>query len=324
MKKVIITLTALAIIVALGVTLVACNNATTQGQLENPLGFDHDRETFVYDALDTYTGDEGTYTVRIQGYDSGATISDFDGDELANVEKGILVTGELSIGGNSSSTGCYFKLVGSSTTYMIPVASYTVHTEDGKQTFKLHGTYGGNMYSYTRTVGDKTDSGSFKISGTYFDNNEFHQMLRTVSTYASGLSLAYTMPLVTASEASAVSITATSNSTEKVTTPFTSALLDAQNEPLCPDGMVCFVVKINRSTQVVGASQTLYYSVQNITSDIEHPNVRFMQHVLVKMVEPYKVDGKATFTATSDEGEQIEKPIQMEYTLRDAYIGEKA
>lgn len=321
MKKVILTIFTVALIAVLGASLVACNSATTQGQLENPLGFDHNAETFVYDALDTYTGQKGEYTVHIQGYDRGATVPDFDGGELANVEKGILVTGNLTIGTSASSTGCYFKLVGSSTSYMVPVESYTVHTEDGAQTFKLHGTYGGNVFNYTRTVGDKTDNGSFKISGTYFDNNEFHQMLRTVSTYASGLSLAYTMPLVTASEAGAVSITATSNSVEKVSTPFTDSILNAQDEQIYPEGMDCFVVKINRATQVAGASQTLYYAVQNVASDHEHINIRVMQHVLVKMIEPYKVDGKATFPATSDEGKQIEKPIQMEYTLVKAYIG---
>ncbi len=320
MKKILLTVFALATILCLGLGLVACNNATTQGQLENPLGFDHKSETFVYDALDTKSGEIGEYTVKIVGYDGGETITDFGDSELANVEKGILVTGKLEFGEDSSSTGCYFKLVGSSTSYMVPVASYTVHTQNGKETFRLQATYGSKSYNYERTVDGKKDSGSIKISGTYFDNNEFHQMLRTVSTYSSGLSLAYNMPLVTPTEALSVSITATTSSIQKVVTSYTDSLLNADNTQRYPEGMDCYVVNINRSTEVAGTSQTLYYALDNVPSEIAHPNVRFMQHILVKIIEPYKVDGKATFTVTED-GKQVEKPIRMEYTLRSASIG---
>ena len=320
MKKILLTIFTLAMILCLGVGLAACNNATTQGQLENPLGFDHKSETFVYDAYDTKNDTHGTYTVRIVGHEAGETISNFGNAELTNVEKGILVTGMLKMGDDVSSTGCYFKLVGSSTTYMIPVASYTVHTEGGNETFRLQATYSTKTYDYERTVNGQKDSGSIKISGTCFDNNEFHQMLRTVSTYSSGLSLAYNMPLVTPTEALSVSITATMSSTQKVATSFTDTLLKEDNTKLYPEGMDCYVVNINRSTEVAGTSQKLYYAVDNVATDISHPNVRFMQHILVKIVEPYKVDGKATFAATDADGKQVEKPIQMEYTLRQAYI----
>lgn len=320
MKKILLTVFTLAMIVCLAVGLCACNSATTQGQLENPLGFDHKSEKFVYDAYDTLNDVHGEYTVLIVGHEAGETISDFGDSELANVEKGILVTGELKIGGDVSSTGCYFKLVGSSTTYMVPVASYTVHTQDGKETFRLQATYGSKTYDYTRTIDGTADSGSIKISGTCFDNNEFHQMLRTISTYSSGVSLAYNMPLVTSTEALSVGITATMFATQKVSTSYTDALLNAKGEARYPEGMECYVVNINRSTEVAGASQKLYYAVDNVPNDIDHPNVRFMQHILVKIVEPYKVDGKATFPTTDENGNTVESPIQMEYTLVDAAI----
>lgn len=318
MKKIIISIFAIALALGIGISLVACNNATPQGQLENPLGFDHKSETFVYDALNTFDRSTGTYTVRIVGYESGATVENFGNSELTSVPEGILVTGELKMKDESEvqNTGCYFKLVGSSTTYMVPVASYTVRKKDGAEIFRLQATYSGNMFNYTRTVTGQTDSGSLKVSGTYFDNNEFHQMLRTISTYSSGLSLAYTMPLVTENEALTVNITATTNSTQKVATDFTNMQLDADSNPLYPEGMDCYVVKINRSTQVAGTSQTLYYAVNNVPTDPAYPNLRTLKHVLVKIVEPFKVDGKATY---QDGDKQL--PIQMEYTLRNAYIG---
>lgn len=320
MKKVTITIFAIVLVVALGCSLAACNSATAQGQLENPLGFDHNKETFVYDALNTYDGSLGKYTVKIEGFESGATVPNFGNAELENVEKGILVTGELEIDEDRSLSGCYFKLVGSSTTYMVPYASYNVQYSGDKEIFRLQATYGSKTYNYERTVNGQTDNGSIKVSGTCFDNNEFHQMLRTISTYSNGLTLAYTMPLVTSTEALAVNITATSSSTAKVATPFTNLLVKEDNEKRYPDGMDCYVVKINRSTQVTGASQTLYYAVDNVPTDLAHPNVRFLQHVLVKIVEPFKVDGNATITKEVD-GKQVQTPIQMEYTLRDASIG---
>lgn len=145
-------------------------------------------------------------------------------------------------------------------------------------------------------------------------------MLRTVSTYTSGLSLAYSMPLVTPTEALSVTITATATSTQPVRTDFTDTLHNEEGEMRYPNGMDCYVVHINRSTEVAGASQTLYYAVENVPSDLAHPTVRTMQHILVKIVEPYKADGKATFTATDEGGKQVEKPIQMEYSLKEAYI----
>ena len=320
MKKFIISAIAIALVLTLGVTLAACNNATPQGQLENPLGFDHNAESFVYDVLNTYNGEMGTYKVHIQGYEEGATVPSFGNAELSSVAEGILVTGELGIGDDMSKTGCYFKLVGSSTSYMVPVASYSIHISGGNEVFRLQATYDAGSYNYERTVDGKQDSGKLKVSGTCFDNNEFHQMLRTVSTYSSGLSLAYTMPLVTQSEALAVTITATTSSSQKVITPFTQTLMKEDGAtPLYEEGMDCYVVKINRSTKVVGASQTLYYAVANVPSDIAHPTVRTMKHILLKIVEPYKVGDKATVTVTEN-NVQVEKPIQMEYTLRNAYI----
>lgn len=320
MKKLIITIFTLALVICLGATLAACNNATPQGQLEDPLGFDHKSETFVYDALDTFSGDTGTYTVKLQGYDAGQDVTDFEGAELKGVEKGILVTGELTFNDDISRTGCYFKLVGSSTTYMVPVASYTVHITNDVETFRLSATYDSKYYNYERTVNGTKDSGRIKISGTYFDNNEFHQMLRTVSTYSSGLSLAYVMPLVTETEALAVNITATTSTVTSVTCPYTNSITRPDSQPAFPDGIECYEVKINRSTDVAGISQTLYYATVNIPTDVNYPNIRVLKNILVKIIEPYKVDGRSTFSATEDD-KQVEKPIQMEYTLRTATIG---
>ena len=203
---------------------------------------------------------------------------------------------------------------------MQPVASYTIHYENDKETFRLNATYSTKYYDYTRTVnGGEPETGRLKISGTVFDNNEFHQLLRTISTYSSGLTLAYKMPLVTAKEVVVADITAmSSTTTKKISTPYSASLLDNEGAPRFENGEVdCYEVVISRSTQVAGSTQKLYYAVPNIGINPDYDNTRAFKNILMRIEEPYKVGDQATVKRTVDDKE-VEEAIMMVYTLRSA------
>ncbi|HBW05080.1 MAG TPA: hypothetical protein DEF02_00590 [Clostridiales bacterium] len=293
MKKVILTISVMLIALIACLSMMACNNtATTQGQLCNILS-DHKSEKFVYDVFakddigNKTEGYDGTYTVTLQAYSDGSSISNFGSQDtkLENLSAGILVKGLLTVGAQTYDTGCYFTLINGSS-YMVPAYSYRVQKNGETETLRVFGSYDGKKYSYTRTVnGEKSEGTIEAASATYYDNNEFHQALRTITTFSDSLSFGFSVPLVSATEASSVSLTASVNGKTKVTTAFTES-----NEKYADNGIECYKTSVSRATEVAGISQTLYYATGDVLI-----NGWAMKHVLVKIEEPFKHDGKTFY-----------------------------
>lgn len=286
MKKLIIIPIIIVMIAGLCIGLVACNKASTQGLLANILN-DHNKETFSYDVSNSLTGETGTYNVTIQEYAQGSNIADFGNATLSDVSKGILVTGALTIGTTEYKTGCYFNLI-SGSAYMVPAYSYRVQKENGQETFRLQGTYAGTTLNFDKAVNGVTSSGSVGVSSPYYDNNEFHQTLRTLTNLSTNFSFAFNVPLITSTEETAVKLTASCSAKEDITVPYKAEAIN------------CYRLYISRSTEVAGTNQTLYYAADNIT--INGWNAK---NVLVKIIEPFKVDGKQ---------------YEMQYSLRTVTI----
>lgn len=291
MKKIILVLI-LTVMLTLGVVgLTACNNATPQGQLANIL--QHQKhEVFEYDVLNTKDQSSGTYSVELDAYKANSNIENFGSVDLENVEQGILIRSRLTFGNAIYNTGVYFALV-SGTNFMRPTNSYRVQTVDGNETFRLQGEYIGNSFSYVRTVNGEESKGTVAVKGsTVFDNSQFQQVLRAMTTFASGSSLSFGIPLVSENEIGAVSLTASINSVESVKTAYTEAVTEYKE-----NGISCYRVTLSRSTEVAGVSQTLYYAVNDIDCKGWH-----VKNALVKIIEPFK----------DDSGNQY----AMEYTLK--------
>ena len=280
-RKLIIISIAIIVVIASVFALSACNNrATTQGQLSNFL-VDHNKEYFEYDVQIGGTS-IGVYKVTVTSHLAHSVINCPDEKE---VEKGVFVESELDVnyGGKHVvyNTGCYFNLV-SGSSLMVPAYTYRIQMEDGVETFRMSGNYQGSTFSFEKKVGEEDSSnGSFKLSGTYFDNNEFHQSLRTVSTYSTNFSFAFAVPLVSATENTSVSLTASCKSTEGITTPFTTALN--------PENSVnCYRVEVSRSTKVAGKSQILFYAVDDLKASNSELTIK---HLLVEFREPITHEG---------------------------------
>lgn len=291
MKKLITTISLILLVACVALTLFACSSATTQGQLQNILN-DHNHEKFVYDVA-SFTKDangdytqqsdlySGSYIVTLDAYSQGSSINMINSFDITTDADGILVRGELVVGDVTYKTGCYFNIIGGAY-YMLPAYSYRVQLEDENETFKLIGSYEGKEYSYTRYINGEMSQGMVEASGTlYYDNNEFHQALRTISTFSESLTYGFAVPLVSATEATSVSLTAKVSKTTHVKTPFSATLADYADT-----GISCYVTSISRSTEVAGVSQTLYYATKDIAI-----NGWNMKNVLVKIEEPFKQDG---------------------------------
>ena len=282
MKKAFLSIIVIAVVLVSALSLVACNNATPQGQLENLLN-DHNHEEFNYvvyaknkstDArIDEY---QGTYVVKLDAYDDGSTVANFGNGELQNVSRGVLVTGVLTVGEGENQTvyktGCYFNLINGSS-YMVPHASYRVQTVGGVEKFRLQANYSdGKNFNYDRWVDGVQSSGTVGFKATcYFDNNEFHQSLRTLSTFSDSMSFSFAVPLVSANEATSVNLTASISEKTNVKTAYN------------PEGIECYKTVISRATEVAGMSQTLYYAVNNVSY-----NGWALKNILVKIEEPFK------------------------------------
>lgn len=134
-------------IAVMGVSFTACNNATTQGQLQNILN-DHNHESFEYavSAQDKdgnpVAGYDGSYTVTLDKYTQGSTVTDFGSATLSDVKEGILVKGHLSVGTTEYFTGSYFSII-SGSSYMVPAYSFRTIKKDGNVTFSLNAAYDG-------------------------------------------------------------------------------------------------------------------------------------------------------------------------------------
>ena len=282
MKKAFLSIIVIAVVLVSALSLVACNNATPQGQLENLLN-DHNHEEFNYVVyaknkstnarIDEY---QGTYVVKLDAYGDGSTVENFGNGELQNVSRGVLVTGLLTVGEGENQTvyktGCYFNLINGSS-YMVPHASYRVQTVGGVEKFRLQANYSdGKNFNYDRWVDGVQSSGTVGFKATcYFDNNEFHQSLRTLSTFSDSMSFSFAVPLVSANEATSVNLTASISEKTNVKTAYNQ------------DGIECYKTVISRATEVAGMSQTLYYAVNNVSY-----NGWALKNILVKIEEPFK------------------------------------
>ncbi|MBR4800945.1 MAG: hypothetical protein IK048_04695 [Clostridia bacterium] len=281
-KKLIILVLSIFVLAILATTLVACNRATTQGQLSDFL-IDHKEEVFVYDVTNGLTNTNGTYTVSIKKYPAGSTIHDYFREALVNVPKGMLVTGHLVMGTTEYTTACYFNIV-DGTSLMTPASSSRVQKENGEEVFRMQGTYYGANFSYERVINGISNSGTIKLSGTYFDNNEFHQSLRTVQTFSTNFSFSFAVPLVSQTEISAVTLNASCSALENVETAYTATLDQS--------AVSCYRISLSRSTKVAGLSQTLYYAVDPMKAS---NSALTMKNVLVKFVEPITSDGETYY-----------------------------
>lgn len=295
MKKVFLTISVIAIVAFFALSLVACNSATPQGQLQNILN-DHNVETFTYDVkarnvstdatLDGYTG---TYTVKLEAKNAGADVNGFGDTDLHSVAKGILVTSVLRVGeGETASeilTGCYFNIVDGSS-YMVPAASYRVQKVGDNTQFKLQARYEGKSFVYEREINGVKDSGKLEFKATtYFDNNEFHQSLRTLSTFSDSMSFSFNMPLVSKDEAEVIQLSATVSGEQAIHNKFTD-----NNETYAESGINCYKTVISRrisEMNITGMSHTLYYAVDDVKI-----NGWALKKVLVRIVEPFILDGE--------------------------------
>lgn len=286
MKKIILSILVISMVLVLGLSLTACNNATPQGQLASIIGglqYPQNHEEFVYDIfdrLDNSTADPvktGTYTVKLDAYTQGSNVP-FGNSTITNADEGILIRGFLESGNTIYETGCYYKIV-SGTSFMVPAYSFRTHTVDGELQFDLQAHYEGSNFSFDRTVGEVKDSGKVKVSGAVvFDNNQMQQVLRSLTTFSSSVNLGFNMPLVSAKETTSTSLTASGGSVENVTVEYSKS-----NELYKENGIPCYKITISRSTVVSGTPQTLFYSTNDIVCDgwnVKNP--------LVKIVEPYK------------------------------------
>lgn len=302
MKKIILAILVIFTIGAMCLGLSACNNATPQGQLANPL-MTHSGEHLEYDVAltdaegKTIQGDLGSYTVDLKLYKAGNVIETFGALSNLKVDRdGVLVTSRLvsdseQFGNREYQTGCYFSLVTGPASFMTPAYSFRIEKTDGIEKLSVQGSYSGNYYNYDRTADGVKTSGSIKLSGTYFDNNEFQQMLRGVTTFANGLSMSFIIPLVYAGGAEAVTLSTSANgATAKQATTFTDSFVNAENQKVYPDGVDCYTVSLTRNTQVAGVTQTLYYAKDNIQI-----NGWAVKNPLIKFSEPVKADDGKTF-----------------------------
>ncbi len=278
-KKLTILLVAIFVLALVAVSLVACSRATTQGQLANFL-VDHGQEIFVYDVTNEKTSETGTYTVKVTKHVAGSTIK--CPDDIENVAAGILVESTLQMGTVEYKTGCYFNIV-NGTSLMTPAYTFRTQSEGGNETFNMKGKYDGSTLKYEKNVNGASSNGSIKLSGTYFDNNEFHQSLRTVTTLSTNFNFSYSVPLVSPNENAAVTLATSCTKKANVKTAYTDTLADAA------DGVECYNVRVARSTKVAGLDQSLYYATKPMKAS--NSNLTMTQ-VLVKIYEPVTSNGE--------------------------------
>lgn len=281
MKKVILIAVSIMLVAVFAVSFVACNNATTQGQLEDVW---YAYEQYVYDVNDGTN--QGEYTVTIKWFSEGdVTVG---ATTLKSPSKGYLVTGKLNIADAEYDTACYFKRVDGNS-FLIPAASYRKQNvpSSPSSNLEINGVYDGSTFNYSGTVAGENKQGSIELSSPYYDNNEFHQMLRGVSTMSTSFSFSFKVP-VAGVESGAVTLTASCTSTEKITAPVKSGEIE------------CYKVSLSRSTKVDGKKQQLYYSVSPLPLDTDGDGTDDFKpkKALVKIVEP-TADGEVTYILKS-------------------------
>lgn len=277
MKKFLLIITLIAVMGVGAFALTACNNATTQGQLEN-VWYSYER----YDYTVHYGDETGTYVSEVKAQDDG-----------------YLVTGLLNVGNTEYELRCFFSLT-SGSSYLVPRSTYRRQTVNGVQELLVEGTYDGSTLKYKRTTPDGTTEGDISLASPYYDNNEFHQSLRGISTFSTSLAFSYNTAIITASEATSASLTLSVSSTENVQTE----VKVATDQGLQDLTVNCYKATLSRSTTVAGAAQTLYYTVEDMHAAIDPSTGETvvvaegwkLPHVLTRIEEPYKkADGSVGY-----------------------------
>jgi len=282
MKKRILSILVISVILLLCLGLTACNNASPQGLLANILA-EHNHETISYKAVNTMDNSEGTLSVKLDAVKAGGSVAEFGARELSNLKQGIVISTTLVFGTATYKSGCFYELV-SGMQYMVPKYSYSTRLENGNTVFSMNGEYDGGEFKFDKDVNGEKSNGSLSVSGTVFDNNQFQQALRSVTTFSSGFTIGFTNPVVAPTEETTANLTASgSAATENIKTPFTEGI-----EKYAESGISCYPVKIARVTEVEGSAQMLYYATENVLI-----NGWEVKNPLVKIVEPFKgSDGK--------------------------------
>ncbi|MEG2540516.1 MAG: hypothetical protein RSB59_01900 [Clostridia bacterium] len=297
-KKIILALIVVFVVATMATALTACSHATVQGQLANILDQLHNYEVFSYDVAERDGSgnpiNTGTYKVEIEGYDKGSTVTLGGGVTLTGTKAGVLVKGHLEIADVEFNTACYFDLITNST-YLAPNSTYRSESKSNKETLKLTGSYSGGNLSYKLTQnGGAETSGSVSAKAPFYDNNEFHQMLRGATSMSEKFSFSFNVPVV-GKEIAVAQLTAVVTGKEKIKTTFTDTYTKGENAetPFKADGVECYKTTISRFTEVAGKLQTLYYS----TSDIKI-NGFAVKRPLIKIVEPTK-NGNVVYSLKS-------------------------
>ena len=281
MKKLSLLLIAIVLVLGMAFGLSACNNATTEGQLEN-IFFDYQgtgKEIYTYDVANSSNGATGTYTITIETKEKDQEVTIIEDFKVENCPAGYLVTDELTMSdGYTSKATCFFAIAqvsGTTSQFLKPIASSKKVT-GSENDFTSYGSYEGKKYNYTLIANGTTKDGSVEVgTSKVYDNSEFHQVLRGIkdSIFQGGFTFAMTVPIVTATEETAVSVSANSSAT---TTVIATNVPDGEGKK----AFECFPVRLSRSTKVEGISQTFWYTKDPVVIDGFS-----LKHVLTKIEE---------------------------------------
>ena len=324
MKKIASAIVLVVVVSVLAVTFAACNNATTQGQLVDAWKEGRPYERYTYSVNDSaYDGVEGTYVSEIfyhAAYNAETAPEKVTvGDSTFEQREGYLIhsTLEATLDGKKHLivTECYFSLTDGSS-YLLPSATFRSESVDGNEVLRMNGTYSGNSLSYTLKTADGEKKGSIGLGSVFYDNNEFHQSLRGVSTFSTSFSFGFSTAVVNATEQTSASLTLSVSGTENISgLEFDSVGRNEEGAEIASEttSLECYKATLSRSTTVAGASQTLYYTVAPVYAAINEAGDDTLvstydngwwalPHVLAAIVEPYNdADGNAqtvTYTLT--------------------------
>ena len=316
MKKIASAIVLVVVVSVLAVTFAACNNATTQGQLVDAWKEGRPYECYTYSVDDSaQEGVEGEYVSEVFYYAAYNSVSNPNkvkvGDTSFEQREGYLIRSTLTATLDGKDIlyvmECYFALT-DGRNYLLPAATFRSETVDGNEV-RMNGTYSGNSLSYTLKTADGEKKGNVGLGSVYYDNNQFAQSLRGVSTFSSSLSFSFTTPVVNATEQVSASLTFSVGGTASVgDLPFASAGKDGDGNEVnnATTTLECYRATLGRATTVSGASQTYLYTVNpvyaaksddgttTLLSTYDNGKMWSLPHVLVGFVEPYNdADGNA-------------------------------
>lgn len=337
MKKTASLLILVIVISALAFTLAACNNATTQGQLVDAWKEGRPYEKYTYVVDDSASeGTEGTYVSEIfyhaayNGDENSPYYNPYKvtvGDTKIEQREGYLIRSTLNATLDGTAyeyvTECYFSLTDGAN-YLLPTATFRSETVNDTEALRMNGTYSGNTLSYTLVVnGGEAKTGSVGLGSVFYDNNEFHQSLRGVSTFGTSFSFSFSTAVINATEQTSASLTLSVSSTENIEgLAFPSVGQDENGAEISSEttSVECYRASLSRATTVSGASQSLYYSVRPVYAAVSDDRTETLlstydngwwelPHVLVRIVEPYNdADGNAQSVTYTLSGISLIRP----------------